>query len=509
MKNMIYIYGSTLLIVILNFIVRKVFLDVLTVDYLGYDSLFTSIFSLLSLSEMGIATIITYQMYSEIATNNVYQIRKLLYTYKLIYKIVGAFVLFAGAVVSPFIPLILKDTPKDSWAFIYAIYFLQLLATLCTYFLAYRRILFITYQRIYVCTLVDTVVNIVSVIAKMMVLLYLRNYIIYLLIAVAANVTSNLIISQKSKKEFPEITSVKVTKEDIKQMNLFHDIKNMMATKIAGTIYGCSDDIIITYFLGITTNGLVNNYKMITSKLQEFIISLFSSLQASIGNLVYDKETKNGIGFFKALDLLGFLMGIVISTGLIAVGQPFILLWLKSNNYLLPYTFLIALSVNIFIAICNNPINYFRNTLGHFETDRNYMIAAAIVNIVFSILLSIRLGITGVIIATVMGHLLIFMGRTVVVFKYYINEKPTKYYLLFLSRLILLGVSSTASVFVGRLFDSVIANQLILFLIKGLVSVIISLAVFCIANLRSESFNILIVYFKKVIDEISKRKKHE
>ena len=37
MKNMIYIYACTLLIVIMNFIVRRVFLDVLTVDYLGYD----------------------------------------------------------------------------------------------------------------------------------------------------------------------------------------------------------------------------------------------------------------------------------------------------------------------------------------------------------------------------------------------------------------------------------------------------------------------------------------
>ena len=62
MKNMIYIYACTLLIVILNFVVRRIFLDVLTIDYLGYDGLFVSIFSYLNLSEMGIAGIITYHM---------------------------------------------------------------------------------------------------------------------------------------------------------------------------------------------------------------------------------------------------------------------------------------------------------------------------------------------------------------------------------------------------------------------------------------------------------------
>ena len=168
MKNMIVIYSCTLLIAIMNFVVRKVFLDILTIDYLGYDGLFTSIFSYLNLSEMGIASIITYHMYAEIASENTGQIRKLLSIYKIIYRIVGVFVLTAGIVAGLFLPLILrKHQLNDSWQFIYTIYFLQLLATLCTYFLAYRRILFVTHQRIYVCTAVDTVINIISISLRM------------------------------------------------------------------------------------------------------------------------------------------------------------------------------------------------------------------------------------------------------------------------------------------------------------------------------------------------------
>ena len=274
LRNMIYIYGSTALIVILNFVVRRIFLDVLVVDYLGYDGLFTSIFSFLNLSEMGIASIITYHMYREIASDNREKIRKLLYTYKLIYRIVGLFVIVAGILVSLFLPLILNDRQKESWLFIYTIYFLQLMATLCTYFLAYRRILFITHQRIYVCTVVDTATNIVSVILRMLVLLYLRNYIVYLIIAIIANVTSNLVIAVRAKKEYPDLIEEKASVAFMKELDLFHEVKNMMATKIAGTLYGASDDIIITYFLGIETNGLVSNYKMLTGKIQELILSL-------------------------------------------------------------------------------------------------------------------------------------------------------------------------------------------------------------------------------------------
>ena len=471
----------------------------LTVDYLGYDGLFTSVFSFLNLSEMGIAGIITYHMYSCIAAGDSANIRKLLYTYKMIYRLVGVFVLSAGIIVSFFIPFILNDRAKDSWLFIYTIYFLQLLATLCTYFLAYRRILFITHQRIYVCTVVDTVTNILSVTFRMLVLLYLKNYIVYLLIAIIANISSNLVIAIRAKKEYPDLMEEKVSTDYIKELNLFHDVKNMMATKIAGTIYGASDDIIITYFLGVTTNGLVSNYKMLTGKLQEFIISLFNSLQASIGNLVYDDDKEKGIDFFYALDMLGFFFGLVCANGLISVGQSVILLWLKKESVLLPFAFLLALGINIFIALCNNPMTYFRNSLGHFETDRNYMIAAAAVNVIFSVALLIPFGITGVIIATIMGHLLIFAGRCAVVYKFFIEKSPIKYYGLFALRCVMLAAACITSILLGNAATASIDSLLLIVLIKGMISVLVSMVVFLLCSMRTKAFKMIILYIKKVL----------
>lgn len=291
--NLVYIWGSALLLLGLNLLTRRIFLDVLVVDYLGYDGLFSSIFSFLTLSEMGIAGIITYHMYSEIATNNTQQIRKLLYIYKMVYKIVGGFVLVAGIVACFFLPYILKEQMAgEDRLFIYTIYFLQLFATICTYFLAYRRILFVTHQKIYFCTMVDTVMSIAATLLKIFVLLKFQSYIGYLLVSIANNVISNLIIAWWSRKKYPEIARVKITKADIKELDLWHDVKNMMATKVAITIYGSSSDIIITAMLGVRMDGLVSNYGLISAKIQEFILSIFKALQASIGNLVYDDEEK-------------------------------------------------------------------------------------------------------------------------------------------------------------------------------------------------------------------------
>jgi len=502
--NLIYIWGSTLLIALLSLVTRRLFLDSLKVDYLGYDGLFTSIFSFLTLSEMGIASIITYHMYSEIASDNKEQICKLLYMYKTIYKVVGIFVLAAGAAVSLFLPVILKEN-AESWGFIYTIYFLQLLATLCTYFLAYRRILFITYQKIYFCTMVDTVVTIVSTFVKMAVLVYWKDYIAYLLVGICGNVLSNLIIAWRSRISFPEIIRTKVTKEDFKKLNLWHDVKNMMATKIAGTIYGSSDSIIMTMFLGVGTVGLVNNYQMISSKIQEFILSIFKALQASIGNMVYDKDKEKGIGFFYALDLLGFYLGLTAAVGMIVVGQDFIVFWLKSADLQLPLLFLCMLSLNVFISICNNPMNYFRNTLGHFESDRNYMIAAAIVNVVITLLLVQPMGVAGVMVGTVAGHLLIFMGRTVVVYKHYVKKTSTEYYVRFAVRIGFLVLAAAIAVLLAR----PVGGGLIGILLKGIVSVVVSTAVFLGYSFKRKEFQIILSYVTTVVKMISGKKRNK
>ena len=500
MKNMIYIYGCTLLIVILNFVVRRLFLDVLTIDYLGYDSLFVSIFSYLNLSEMGIASIITYHMYSEIASDNLDQIRKLLSIYRLVYFFVGCFVLVTGLIVSLFLPVILANAGiHDSWPFIFTIYYLQLAATLCTYFFAYRRIIFVTHQRIYVCTTVDTIVNIISVITRMIILLKLKNYIAYLIVAIVANITSNLIISARSKKEYPEITETHVTKNDVRALGLGAEVKNMIATKAALTVYGASDGIIITAMLGVVANGLVSNYLMISSKLQEFILSAFNSIQASIGNLVYDKETDRGVPFFKALDLTGFLLAIVSASGVMCVCQEFILLWLKKPSYQLSYAFAAMLSLNLFIAIQNNPMTYFRNSLGHFESDRNYMIIAAVTNLVLSISLGLKFGVTGVMIGTVAGHLFIYLGRCIVVHKYFLKTAPAGYCLMTLGRIILLVLSVSISMFAGSLIHPYISNGILYFLIKGIISVIVSVAIFFISSFKTESYSVLKEYVRKVI----------
>ena len=64
------------------------------VEYLGLNSLFTSILQVLNLSELGLSNAIIYSMYKPIANNDQETIQSIMSFYKKAYRVIGFAVLF-------------------------------------------------------------------------------------------------------------------------------------------------------------------------------------------------------------------------------------------------------------------------------------------------------------------------------------------------------------------------------------------------------------------------------
>ena len=69
-KNLVTSTGSELLVMVLKFITRTIFINILGKEYLGINGLFTNILQMLSLTELGLASAINYQLYKPIAERN-------------------------------------------------------------------------------------------------------------------------------------------------------------------------------------------------------------------------------------------------------------------------------------------------------------------------------------------------------------------------------------------------------------------------------------------------------
>ena len=79
---------TQLLTVIINFIVKTVFIKTLGNEYNGISGLFTNILTVLSLAELGVGEAITYSLYKPLAENDNYKCKMLMQLYKKMYIII-------------------------------------------------------------------------------------------------------------------------------------------------------------------------------------------------------------------------------------------------------------------------------------------------------------------------------------------------------------------------------------------------------------------------------------
>lgn len=418
---------TQVLALILQFVNRRIFVIFLDVEYLGYQSLFGNVFTLLSVAELGIGEIISFNLYKEVVNDNKEEIGKLMTLYKWIYRVIAGFVLLAGVLCYFLLPYIVKDA-KASRSYLNLVYFLQLASVFVGYFLSYKRTIFVVTQKEYICNRIDLYVSVVIQMIQLVLLGLLKNYIIYLCLQLSVNIAANIIISVKVDKEYPYLKKkYNILREDIEKRNLISDIKNFLIHRIAYVIYGGTDNIVISAFCGVVNVALYGNYVTVKSGVNRIITKIFNPLQAMIGNIMYSDTDRNKLwDQFEALDMVSYVMANYLGMGFYIFFQPFISLWLGSQ-YLLSDFFVFLYSFTFYLTIVWEIVYRYRAVYGDFHSDRNNMLISAVLNLVLSLLLSVKLGVPGVQIGTIIGYLPIAYGRIRFVIKGIFNKSIKKY----------------------------------------------------------------------------------
>ena len=99
---------------IVPFVIRTLIIQKLGAEYLGLNSLFTSVLQMLCLSELGFSSAMVYSMYKPIAEGDDGLVCKMLAFYKKVYAYIGLVVLSLGIILMPFLKyLIASDYPSD------------------------------------------------------------------------------------------------------------------------------------------------------------------------------------------------------------------------------------------------------------------------------------------------------------------------------------------------------------------------------------------------------------
>ncbi len=488
MRNMIVGTFFQIVSLVLGFVNRTFFIKLLSTEYLGVNSLFTNILTILSFAELGIGNAIVYNLYKPIAKNDEKRINLLLKFYRNVYSLIGIIMLVTGLLLIPFIPYLIEEMPNISEN-IYIIYVLFLLDTVISYFFTYRTAIITADQKNYIVIRTTYSFKVVLIILQILVLYLTRNYYLYVILQLICTLLTYIYLSCVSKKMYP--FSKKMPKEDLpkkEQKSIFSNVKALFVYKIGSVVLNGTDSIIISRYIGLVALGLYSNYYLLVSALTQILSQIFNAFTASIGNLIAHNEHKKTQQVFNQLFYFTIFIYGISGGCLYFLLNDFITIWL-GKEFLLSNIVVFAMVLHF----CVNGIQFasftYRQTAGLFKEFRWSPILASITNIVLSIVLAKVMGLSGILFATSVSRL-ITAGwiDPYVVYKKVLNEKVYKYFLKYLKYIILVTISLIPSYFISKYLC---AYNIGLFIVKGCLLVVSFSIMFLLFTYKSEEFKSL------------------
>ena len=271
---------------------RTAMIYLLGMEYLGLNSLFTSVLSVLNLAELGVGAAMTFSMYKPIAEGDSAKICALMRLYKIYYRIIGAVILGLGLCIMPALPMLVKkDLPPD--VNLYVLYVINLLATVFTYWLfAYKNCLLYAHQRNDVTDKIGYIVNTAKYGIQLLVLFIIKDYYIYIIVMLLGNIASNIVTALVVDRMYPQYKAMgKMPQSEVSMIN--RRIRDLFTSKVGLVVVDSADTIVISAFLGLTALAKYQNYYFILSTIYGFITLITSSSLAGIGNSIVTESSES------------------------------------------------------------------------------------------------------------------------------------------------------------------------------------------------------------------------
>lgn len=109
LKNIKYTILTYLINYILKFAVRLIFIQKLSLEILGFHSVATDIFSMLSFFELGVGPAVIYSLYKPLVYKDYRKVKAILDFLKKMYKIVAIIVFIVGIFISFYLNNFIKN----------------------------------------------------------------------------------------------------------------------------------------------------------------------------------------------------------------------------------------------------------------------------------------------------------------------------------------------------------------------------------------------------------------
>lgn len=493
-RNMVFGIGNQIINLILNFISRYVFIKILGVEFLGINSLFTSVLTILSLADLGLSTAISYSFYKPLAERDYKKVSQLLDFYKVIYRGIAGAVLIFGLVLMPFLHLIVKTEIPMRDIRVYYLFFLA--NTVCSYLFVYKTTLLSADQRSYISSIISSIISAIKILLQIWAVSIWENYIAYLVILVVCTILNNLICVHQVSMIYPfsEYKYEKLSKNE--RFNIIKSVKAVFLYKFSGILINSTDNILVSSLVNTMAVGYYANYNMIATTLKNFIGTFFGSFTASIGNLINRDSKEKSYSVFQVLQFCSFWLSGIICLDYYLLINDFIKVWI-GDKFICDSGLVFAIALNFYLSIVLQPLWSYREATGLFMKIQKIMFVCAVVNLVLSVGLGIFWGTAGIIIASSIARVMTYYWyEPKLLFEEHFKQPVMPYFVTqALNAVFVIGLGAVMQ----YLMSKIIVTNWISWIIKSFLTTVILVLAYGIKDYRKEELKVMIAVVRNKV----------
>ena len=467
-RNLIISTILTSLVALIGLFKIKVFLAELGDEATGIYQLFTQLLSYISLVDAGLTSSLLYSLYKPVSDNDHNKINSILKGGYNFYSKIAVVIIIIGIILSIKIDFFLSDytLPLN---YIRVCFILFIASSGINYFVTPQKVVLEARQNLYKVHLVVYSSMILKGLLEIILLKMNLRLLSLMILAVSISLIQNIVILIIAKKDYHELNLKNVEPDN----SFKKETKNLMVQKITNIIFNNIDVILISKYISSASVVIYTSYNYIINSIQNIVKKIGSASLASVGNLLVTEKSKARTIFYEYNAMCYYLANIVC-VPLLLVITSFVSIF-YGETYTLSYLGSSCIVIILYFKIIDIPLEVFSEALGYFNKLKKCLILQSVINLSLSFILLFKIGIEGVILATVISYIVgEFALYPKILNNNYFKDNKIKYY-SHSAKLLIIGIISYGLLFL--IVKNITVNNLFTWFLLGISTFIVNLII--------------------------------
>ena len=439
----------TFSLIALGFYIRTIFISKMGGEETGLVLLYTQLTAYLNLAELGIGIAAASVLYKPLHEDDYARVNYITSLLSIIYRYISFIVLVVGIVIGLGIYFFIDSVASVHNALIYWSIFV--INASLTYTYAKHSTLLTANQQYSIVRKIQGGGKILILICQCFLVYYTHNFLLYLLVETIGVLLQYVLFNANIKRGMLDKLYISDINEKEKlglKIDLKNKIKNMFFHKIGAVLVLNTDYLLVSKFLNLTYVTIYGSYMMVFQVVTVLMSSFVNAITAGMGSFLINKNEKDKIAIARQFNAAFIALATFICINMFFLVNDFILQWIGAKYVLSNYVVFLML-INVFVSVIRIPTDIFKNASGLFG-DIYYPLFEGLINLVFSTVLTIYFGLSGVVLGTIISNVII----TLIAKPLYLYSRMFKtsnafsIYCIFITRPIIYAISIFSLCFV-------------------------------------------------------------